>query len=150
MSSDPLTIISSLVPSVPNRELNSFLFARTCPTAEAFRSLVLQCCCCCCYCELLVRAFASPSPLFSPFRFNSQSSSRRGAIFTTEHVGLLSDLLAFNFRHGDRYAQVLRWSLGASLRFSYRRIYLVLFPLHHYPRPCGHLDGMFLMSIVSC
>lgn len=67
-----------------------------------------------------------------------------------KHVGLLSDLLAFNFRHGDRHAQVLRWSLGASLRFSYRRIYLVLFPLHHYPRPCGHLDGMFLMSLVSC
>lgn len=72
MSSDPLTIISSLVPSVPNRELNSFLFARTHPTAEAFRSLLLQCCCCCfCYCELFVRAFASPfPPVFSlPFQF---------------------------------------------------------------------------------
>lgn len=55
-------------------------------------------------------------------------------------MGLLSDLLAFNFRHGDRHAQVLRWPMGASLRLSYRRIYLVLFPLHHYSRPCGHLD----------
>ena len=85
----------------------------------------------------------------SPFRFIWQKSSLwRGEFSGRKYVGVLYDLLAFNCGHGDRHAQVLCWSMGASLRFSYRRIYLVLFSLHHYTRPCGHLDGMLL--IVSC
>lgn len=63
-------------------------------------------------------------------------------------MGVLSDLVAFNFGHGDRHAQVLCWPMGASLRLSHCWIYLVLFPLRHYSRPGGHLDGMLL--IVSC
>lgn len=143
MSWDPLTIVSSLVPSVPN-ESSTLSFSRA-PTAECFRSFVLKCCCC----ELLVQAFASTPPRLLP-SVSIHKTHRGGEekFSGRKHVGLLSDLLAFNFRHGDRHAQVLRWPMGASLRLSYRRIYLVLFPLHHYSRPCGHLDGMFLIFLL--
>lgn len=49
-------------------------------------------------------------------------------------MGVLSDLAAFNGRHGDFHAEVLRRPRGSSIRAFHRRIHLVLLSLHHHPR----------------
>ena len=107
MSSDPLT--TKLRPYQTSAQLFHFRAHHTTriaktlrqvPTAAAFRSFVFQCCC-----ELWFGHLHRLAPS-SPFRFDRQNSSGRGGILG-KHVGVLSDLLAFDFGHGDRHAQVL-------------------------------------------
>ena len=58
-------------------------------------------------------------------------------------MGLLSDLLAPNPRHGRIDAQILRRPRRSSLRVFHRRLHLVLFSLNHHNCPRRYLDGNY-------